>query len=73
MKKAFFIVEPNQKQLVEISTQLDAGQLRAFVKTIFPLNQAAAANREALRDKGGHGRIVIAIEAEISDSVRGNH
>ena len=33
VKDAFFIVEPNQKQLVEIAKQLDAGHLRAFVKT----------------------------------------
>jgi hypothetical protein len=32
VKNAFFIVEPNQKQLVEIAKQLDTGHLRAFVK-----------------------------------------
>jgi len=73
VKNAFFIVEPNQKQLVEIAKQLDVGQLRAFVKTTFPLNQASAAYSGAVRDKGGYGKIVIAVEAEISEGVRGNH
>ena len=43
VKDAFLIVEPNQEQLVEIARQLDAGQLRAFVKTTVPLNEASAA------------------------------
>jgi NADPH:quinone reductase-like Zn-dependent oxidoreductase len=34
VKDAFFIVEPNQAQLVEIARQLDAGNLKAFVKNI---------------------------------------
>ena len=63
VKDAFFIVEPNQKQLVEIAKQLDAGRLRAFVKTTFPLNEASAAYSGAVRDKSGCGKIVIAVPA----------
>ena len=63
VKNAFFIVEPNQKQLVEIAKQLDAGHLRAFVKTTVPLNEASAAYSGAVRDKSGHGKIVIAVPA----------
>ena len=63
VKDAFFIVEPNQKQLVEIAKQLDAGDLRAFVKTTVPLNEASAAYSGAVRHKGGHGKIVIAVAA----------
>lgn len=63
VKDAFFIVQPNQKQLVEIARQLDAGHLRAFVKTTVPLNQASAAYSGALRDKGGYGKIVITVPA----------
>jgi len=63
VKDAFFIVEPNQKQLVEIARQLDAGYLRAFVKTIVPLNEASAAYSGAFRDNGGYGKVVIAIPA----------
>jgi len=61
VKDAFFIVEPNQKQLVEIAKQLDAGRLRAFVKTTVPLNEASAAYSGAVKDKGGYGKIVIAV------------
>ena len=63
VKDAFFIVEPNQKQLVEIAKQLDAGHLRAFVKTTVPLNEASAAYSGAVRDKSGYGKIVIAVAA----------
>src|SRR5262245_21672110 len=63
VKEAFFIVEPNQKQLVEIAKQLDAGSLRAFVKTTVPLNEASAAYSGALRDKSGYGKIVVAVSA----------
>ena len=66
VKDAFFIVEPNQEQLVEIveiAKQLDAGHLRAFVKTTVPLNEASAAYSGAVRDKGGYGKIVITVPA----------
>jgi NADPH:quinone reductase-like Zn-dependent oxidoreductase len=61
VKDAFFIVEPNQKQLVEIAKQLDAGRLRAFVKTTVPLNEAPAAYSGRVTYKNGYGKIVIAV------------
>jgi NADPH:quinone reductase-like Zn-dependent oxidoreductase len=61
VKDAFFIVEPNQKQLVEIAKQIDSGLLKAFVKTIVPLNEASAAYSEAIKDKCRHGKTVIAV------------
>ena len=63
VKDAFFIVEPNQKQLVEIAKQLDAGHLRAFVKTTVPLKEASAAYSGGVVGKGEHGKIVIAVPA----------
>ena len=63
LKDAFFIVEPNQKQLVETAKQLDEGHLKAFVKAIVPLEQASAAYSGALKIKNGHGKLVIAIPA----------
>jgi NADPH:quinone reductase-like Zn-dependent oxidoreductase len=63
VKDAFFIVEPNQKQLVEIAKQLDAGHLGAFVKTTVPLNEASAAYSGAVTHKSGFGKIVIAVSA----------
>jgi NADPH:quinone reductase-like Zn-dependent oxidoreductase len=63
VKDAFFIVEPNQKQLVEIAKQLDARHLRAFVKASVALNQASAAYTGTVSAKGGHGKIVITLPA----------
>jgi NADPH:quinone reductase-like Zn-dependent oxidoreductase len=63
VKGAFFIVEPNRKQLVEIGKQLDAGHLRAFVKAAFALNEASAAYNGAGREKGKYGKVVIAVAA----------
>jgi NADPH:quinone reductase-like Zn-dependent oxidoreductase len=61
VKDAFFIVEPNQKQLVEIAKQLDAGRLRAFVKNTVPLNEAPAAYSGRVTSKNRYGKIVIAV------------
>jgi hypothetical protein len=61
VKDAFFIVEPNQAQLIEIAKRLDAGHLRAFVKTTVPLSEASAAYGGALAHKSGYGKIVIAV------------
>lgn len=63
VKDAFFIVEPNQKQLTEIAKQLDEGRLKAFVKSTLPLDQASAAYSATVRDKSGHGKIVVTILA----------
>jgi NADPH:quinone reductase-like Zn-dependent oxidoreductase len=63
VKDAFFIVEPNQKQLVEIAKQLDAGRLKTFVKAAVPLEEAPAAYSGRLKSKNGHGKVVIAIPA----------
>lgn len=63
MKDAFFIVEPNHKQLVEVAKQLDEGHLKAFVKAAVPLDEASAAYGGAFKSKNGHGKLVIAIPA----------
>ena len=70
VKDAFFIVEPNQKQLVEVAKLLDAGKLQTFVKATVPLNEASIAYSGALKDKRGHGKIVIAVTPpdQMSDS-----
>lgn len=60
-KDAFFVVEPNQKQLTEIARQLDAGQLKTFVKAALPLSDAAAAYRGAAGKSAGHGKIVVSM------------
>jgi NADPH:quinone reductase-like Zn-dependent oxidoreductase len=58
-KNAFFIVEPNRKQLTEIGEMLESGQLRVFVDEEVPFSSAAAAyNRETKRSLG-YGKTVI--------------
>ena len=56
MRDAFFIVEPNHEQRVDIAKRLDAGELRAFVKGIIPLNRAAEAYGGAATLETGHGK-----------------
>ncbi|MGC2002906.1 MAG: NADP-dependent oxidoreductase, partial [Candidatus Acidiferrales bacterium] len=63
VKDAFFIVEPNQKQLFEIARLLDAGTLKAFVSAVVPLEDAAIAYSGVLPDKRGYGRVVLAVSA----------
>ena len=56
VKDAFFIVEPNQKQLVEVSRLLDAGSLKAFVGAVVPLEEASVAYNKRTSDQHGHGK-----------------
>jgi len=63
VKDAFFIVEPNQKQLLEFAKLLDAGTLKAFVSTVVPLEEASVAYGRTVRDKRGYGKVVIAVAA----------
>ena len=63
VKEAFFIVEPDQKQLREVAKLLDARTLNAFVSAVVPLEEAASAYSRAVRDKRGYGKVVIAVSA----------
>ena len=63
LKGAFFIVKPNQKQLVDIAKQLDEGHLKAFVKATVSLEDASAAYSGTLKSKTGRGKLVITIPA----------
>jgi NADPH:quinone reductase-like Zn-dependent oxidoreductase len=58
-KQAFFIVEPNQKQLIEVSNLIDAGKLKPFVDAVVPLANAASAYDGSLKDRQGRGKIVV--------------
>jgi NADPH:quinone reductase-like Zn-dependent oxidoreductase len=61
VKDAFFIVEPNQKQLLEVARLLEAGTLKAFVGAVVPLDEASVAYSRAVPDKGSYGKVVIAV------------
>lgn len=60
VKDAFFIVEPNGKQLSEIGQLLEAGVLRTVVDAVFPLAQApdVYADRVIRRRQG---KVVVSI------------
>jgi len=60
-KAAFFIVEPNRKQLSEISDLLEAGRLEAVVDSVVPFSRAgdAYAGREPRRRRG---KVVVEVE-----------
>jgi len=60
-KNAFFIVEPNQKQLIEIANLIDAGKLKTFVDAVVPLADAASAYDGSLKNRQGRGKIVVEI------------
>ncbi len=61
VKQAFFIVEPNQKQLIEIAGLLDAGRLRAVVDVVVPFAQAPAAYAGKVARRQGRGKLVVAV------------
>lgn len=61
VKDAFFIMEPNRKQLDEVATMLDAGALKAFAGAIFSLEEASIAYRGEVRDRRGFGKAVISV------------
>jgi NADPH:quinone reductase-like Zn-dependent oxidoreductase len=61
-KNEFFIVEPNQKQLIEIARLLDNGTLKIFVGAYVPLEDAANAYSGTVFKAEGFGKVVITID-----------
>lgn len=61
IQKIFFIVEPNQEQLIEIGKLLDAGSLKTFVNATLPLNEAAKAYEKPLPNELGYGKVVVTV------------
>jgi len=66
MKQAFFIVEPNHEQLIQIGDLLDAGHLRTVVDVVLPFAQASAAYTGKVEQRRGHGKLVVAVTAQES-------
>ncbi len=60
-RDAFFIVEPNQQQLIDIARLLDAGIIHVFIEAVFPLVQAREAYARAQRG-GTRGKVVLQVE-----------
>lgn len=61
VKAAFFIVEPNPQQLLEIAGLLESGELKAFVSAVFQLEEASAAYFGAQSVPKKPGKRVITI------------
>jgi len=64
VKRAFFIVEPNQEQLRQIAHMLDVGELRTVVDAALPLGQASAAYSGEVKQRNGRGKLVVNVAAE---------
>ena len=60
VKKAFFIMEPNRKQLTEVAEMLETGRMRTVVDTVIPLSQAAEAFAGRIK-RSGRGKIVVEV------------
>ncbi len=63
-RDAFFIVEPNQKQLTAVAKLLDAGKLKTYVGAVVPLADASSAYAGALPNKRENGKAVIVINEQ---------
>jgi NADPH:quinone reductase-like Zn-dependent oxidoreductase len=59
-KKAFFIVEPDRQQLVEVGKLLDGGELRPVVDTVLHWAQASDAFSGSVK-KEGRGKLVVTV------------
>lgn len=58
-RAAYFIVEPNQAQLIEIGRLLDQGELKTFVKGVVSFKDAALAYTGAVPNKRNSGKFVV--------------
>lgn len=65
IKDAFFIVEPRQRQLMEIATMIDTSKLRTYVDAIVPLAQATDAYTGSPANRLGHGKLVVAVDPNL--------
>jgi NADPH:quinone reductase-like Zn-dependent oxidoreductase len=64
VKNSFFIVEPNQKQLIEIANLIDAGLLKTFVNATVPFEDAPKAYARSVPHKLGYGKVVVQVIAQ---------
>jgi NADPH:quinone reductase-like Zn-dependent oxidoreductase len=63
VRDAYFIVRPDQAQLIEIAKLLDAGKLKTFVKAVVPLKDAALTFAGKVPGALGYGKAVIEVAA----------
>ena len=60
---AWFVVQPDREQLIQIGTLIDAGHIGPIIETVLPLSEARQAYEQGAK---GHarGRIVLRIVDE---------
>lgn len=63
IEKAFFIVEPNAKQLTDIAALIDRGELQVFVDAVVPLEMASEAYLGRISGRKGRGKVVLIVTA----------
>jgi NADPH:quinone reductase-like Zn-dependent oxidoreductase len=56
-RSAFFIVEPNRRQLEEIAWLIDSGAIRPIIGSVFPIKEA----RQAYLTKPIHGKPILQV------------
>ncbi|SRR5712692_4146650 len=61
VKQAFFIVEPNHKQLVKVGDWLGKGDLQPIVDAVLPFAQTSAAYSGEVKQRRGCGKLVVAV------------
>jgi NADPH:quinone reductase-like Zn-dependent oxidoreductase len=61
IEKAFFTVEPDRNQLIEIAKLIETRDLQLFVAAVIPFDQASAAYTGKLRQTRGRGKLVLEI------------
>lgn len=61
VKHAFFIVEPNHRQLTRVGNLLEAGHLHTVVDAVVPLAQASAAYTGEVKQGRGRGKLVVEV------------
>jgi NADPH:quinone reductase-like Zn-dependent oxidoreductase len=67
VRGAFFIVEPNRTQLIEMGHLIDEGTLRVVVGAVLPLARAREAFEQGL---AGHGRGKIVLQVAAAESAK---
>ena len=56
----YFVVEPDQEQLLELGALVDAGELSPEVDSVFPFTEARAAF-ERVAASGKRGKVVLEV------------
>jgi NADPH:quinone reductase-like Zn-dependent oxidoreductase len=70
-KHAFLLVEPKQRHLLEISSMLQARQLRVVVDAVIPFERAADAYAGILEEIRGQGKVVVEVahSAQLANAI----